>query len=134
MCMKPVEHANEVIRAYQDLHDARDRLSAEVREIEARTQPKIKAIMSENADGTLEELRTLVKEHTDAKERLDEMNKKVRGALSAAYSAHSKAVAALIDGAGLMAIKRNTRNDHCDSGPETPANQDEMKNADDSVY
>ena len=109
-----VEHANEVIRAYQDLDAARERLSAEVQAIEECNEPRIRALLhgpvSElsigEGKGTLDELRALLHESVTAQTQLKDLSKKTREARSAAYGARNKAIQALVAEGGLLDIDR----------------------------
>lgn len=97
------KQANDAIRAYHDLDDARDRLAEEVRQIDARVQPQLMGILK-GSEGTLDQARALFKEATDAHGRLSELDRKRARAHDAAQEAHTKATRELLTGSGLLEV------------------------------
>jgi hypothetical protein len=100
-----VVQANYAIRCYQDLDEAHDRLREEVNQLAIKLESRIEQILK-GTEGTLDELRAIVKEANEAKERLEALGKKRREARSAAHDARNKAIAAWATEASLIDIDR----------------------------
>jgi hypothetical protein len=101
-----VSQANDAILAFQDFDASYDRQSVEFRQIETQSLERLKSIIHQNAESTLEEVLTLIKQVSEVRDRLDDLRKKRSLARNDAKVARNKALHAWTTEAGLLDVER----------------------------